>query len=212
MRRPGLTAPKTHIVGRLLVPLLLIQPFPAQQPAPTTGRALNLIIIEGEGAINNIRQRTAREAIVEVEDENHKPIGGAVVTFTLPSSGPTGTFANGSRVLSLITDSKGQAVMRGLQPARTSGSMPIKISASFQGQSATATIVQTNAIVAGAAGSGAGIGGVIAAHSVVAAVIVGAAVAVGVTVAKVATGGNAATPTRVPGTLTPGAPTIGPPR
>ena len=34
-------------------------------------------VVEGDGAINNIRQRTAREPIVQVEDENHKPVAGA---------------------------------------------------------------------------------------------------------------------------------------
>ena len=32
---------------------------------------LNLVVLEGEGATNNIRQRTAREPIVQVQDENH---------------------------------------------------------------------------------------------------------------------------------------------
>ena len=32
------------------------------------------LCVEGDGAINNIRQRTAREPIVQVEDENHKPV------------------------------------------------------------------------------------------------------------------------------------------
>ena len=43
---------------------------------------LNLIVVEGEGAINNIRQRTARETIVQVEDENRKPVADAVVVFS----------------------------------------------------------------------------------------------------------------------------------
>ena len=61
----------------------------AQTPNPS---ALNLVIVEGEGAINNIRQRTARETIVQVEDENHRPVAGAVVAFLLPSDGASGVF------------------------------------------------------------------------------------------------------------------------
>ena len=52
---------------------------------------LNLVVIEGEGAVNNIRQRTAREPIVQVEDENHRPVAGAVVVFMLPSNGAGGS-------------------------------------------------------------------------------------------------------------------------
>ena len=32
----------------------------------------NIVVVEGEGAINNISQRTAWETIVQVEDQNHK--------------------------------------------------------------------------------------------------------------------------------------------
>ena len=41
-------------------------------------------------------QRTARETIVQVENENRKPVAGAVVVFRLPSQGAGGTFANGA--------------------------------------------------------------------------------------------------------------------
>ena len=53
----------------------------AQNVAPM----LNIVIVEGDGAINNIRQRTAREPIVQVEDQNHKPVAGAAVVFALVS-------------------------------------------------------------------------------------------------------------------------------
>ncbi len=57
---------------------------------------LNIVIIEGEGAINNIKQRTAREPVVQVEDENHKPVAGAAVIFALSDQGAGGTFAGGA--------------------------------------------------------------------------------------------------------------------
>ena len=77
---------------------------------------LNLVVVEGEGATNNIRQRTAREPVVQVEDQNHKPVAGAIVVFTLPTHGASGTFANGARTLTMVSDSKGQAVAHGLRP------------------------------------------------------------------------------------------------
>ena len=85
---------------------------------------LNLVVLEGEGATNNIRQRTAREPIVQVEDENHKPVAGAIVVFTLPSNGAGGTFANGARTLTMVSDSKGQAVARGFRPNGSQRSIP----------------------------------------------------------------------------------------
>ena len=77
----------------------------AAEPAPQ-GPRLSVVIVEGEGAINNIRQRTAREPIVEVQDENHKPVAGAVVVFTvLPSNGGAGaSFACASQTAEFVTD------------------------------------------------------------------------------------------------------------
>ena len=70
----------------LICCLLTIQPAfgGAAQQAPMK---LNIVIVEGDGAINNIRQRTAREPIVQVEDENNMPVAGATVYFLLPESG-----------------------------------------------------------------------------------------------------------------------------
>ena len=95
-----------------IVSLLLALWVPATaQVAPM----LNLVVLEGEGATNNIRQRTAREPVVQVQDENRKPVAGAIVVFTLPSNGAGGTFANGSRTLSMVSDNQGRAVARGFR-------------------------------------------------------------------------------------------------
>src|ERR1700750_980899 len=77
---------------------------------------LNLVVVEGEGAINNVRQRTARDPIIRGEDENHKPVGGAAVVFTLPSQGAGGSFASGAQTLTVMSNNQGLAVARGFKP------------------------------------------------------------------------------------------------
>jgi hypothetical protein len=136
--------------------LLAVPDVVLSSPAQTSGVSkLNLVIVEGEGAINNVRQRTAREPIVQVEDENHKPISGAAVLFTLPQGGPGGTFANGAKTLQVMTDSKGQAIAKGLRLNDVSGKFQIQVEASYQGSTATATINQANAVLtAGTAAAG----------------------------------------------------------
>ena len=62
---------------------MMALPLAPAAVAQDIGLKLNLVVIEGEGSINNIRQRTAREPVVQVEDQNHKPVAGAVVVFTL---------------------------------------------------------------------------------------------------------------------------------
>src|SRR4029077_3347271 len=98
-------------------------------------------------AVNNIRQRTAREPIVQVEDENHRPVAGAIVVFMLPSNGAGGSFANGAKTLTITTDSRGQAVARGFRPNGAKGQYQIRVNASHNGQTASIAITQTNAIL-----------------------------------------------------------------
>ncbi|HUS08509.1 MAG TPA: hypothetical protein VMZ52_19545 [Bryobacteraceae bacterium] len=199
-------------VTAALLPFTLL--FPTQllvAQAPAAPQKLNIVILEGEGAINNIRQRVAREPIVQVEDENHKPVAGAAVTFFLPNQGAGGLFANGSRSLTVLTDDKGQAIARGIRPNNVNGQYQIRVNASYQGQMANAVINQVNAIAAGAAAASAGVSGKLIAIIAVA----GAAVAGGVVAATRGGGGAPATggaATPVGAVVTPGTPTVGAPR
>src|SRR5271155_4737393 len=127
--------------GSVFLSCLLLTNLLAQNaPAP----ALNIVIVEGEGTLNNVKQRVNREPIVMVEDENHKPIAGAAVIFFLPTSGPSGTFGNGSQTLTVTTDANGRAAATGIHPNRLTGKMQIRITASANGISANAVITQTN--------------------------------------------------------------------
>ena len=174
----------------------------ATAPAPK----LLISILDGEGALNDIHQRTAREPIVEVQDENHKPIAGAVVLFTLPGSGPGGSFANGAQTFSTVTDADGRAVGRGLQPNDVQGSFGILVTATYQGAKAETTIHQRNGV--GEAAPASTTTTAVATHGLSAKtwlIILGSAAAAGTVAAVVATRGGSST------TITAGAPTVGPP-
>ena len=171
---------------------------------------LNLVVVEGEGAVNNIRQRTAREPVVQVQDENHKPVAGAIVVFTLPSNGAGGTFANGARLLTVTTDNQGQAVARGLRPNGIKGQFQIRVNASHNGQTAAISIAQTNALLSA---SGAAGGAAVSGKLIAVLVAVGAAAAGGIVYATHNGGGTTSTATIPAGaTITAGGGTVGPPR
>src|SRR5215813_4481173 len=106
---------------------------------------LSLVVLAGDGAINNIRQRVAREPIVEVRDENDRPVAGAVVTFTLPSDGPGATLSTGGKFLTSVTDAHGRAVATGLRPNGVNGPFEIRVTASYRGQTAKTVVHQSNA-------------------------------------------------------------------
>jgi hypothetical protein len=173
---------------------------------------LNIVIVEGDGAINNIRQRTAREPIVQVEDENHKPVAGAAVIFTLSGQGAGGSFAGGSQSLSVVTDSQGRAVARGFHPNSVQGQYQIHVTASNNGQTANANISQSNALVAGAAGGAAAAG--ISGKLIAVLVIVGAAAAAGGAYYATHNGGGGGNSSAAASVIviTPGTGAVGPPK
>jgi hypothetical protein len=195
----------------LLVILVLLNLFRESAWAQQAVSGLSITIVEGEGAINNIRQRVNREPIVQVEDENHKPIAGAAVVFLLPGQGASGTFLDGSRMFMTVTDNQGRATARGIRPNNQSGPMQIRVTASFQGLTASSVITQTNAAGAATAASSAGLS--TGAKWAIILAIAGGAAAGGIIAA---THGGSSTPsggttTSVPIVITPGSPTVGGP-
>jgi len=188
----------------MLAELVLLQTWPvaarAQEPGPTQ---LNISILEGEGAINNIRQRVEREAIVQVDDENHKPVAGVAVTFFLPEHGAGGVFANGGHSLTVMTDDAGRAAVRGMVPNKVAGDVQIRVTAQFKGLNADTVIHQQNAA---AAAAGAAAGGAIS-GKLLAIILIAAAAGAAAGGALAATRGGGTSPV----TITAGAPTVGAP-
>lgn len=189
--------------------LSIILIFQSFSSAAGQAGQLNLVVVEGEGAINNIRQRTARAPIVQVEDENRRPVAGAAVVFSLPQNGASGTFASGSRTLTVMTDQQGRAVARGLRPNSVPGKMQIRVTASHRGRTANATITQTNVLGAAAAGAAAGLG---AKWLAILGGIAGAAAVGGIVAATRGNGQGGTAAIKPPTTITPGAGTVGAPR
>lgn len=115
---------------------------------------LNIIVTEGQGAINNIRQQTGRTMAVRIQDENQQPIAGVPVVFTLPSQGPGGSFLNDQKTLIVNTDAQGIAFARGLKPNKVAGKFEVRVSASHQNRTSSTVITQFNMTVQNASGKG----------------------------------------------------------
>lgn len=192
-------------VALLLSTLLLAEGPLAAQARP----ALRIVVLEGEGAINNIQLGTGKEPVVEVRDENDRPVPQAKVTFTLPERGPGGAFFGATRTVTVPTNEQGRAAATGFRPNLQEGRFQIQVTAVAGEKSATAIINQTNAHPTGSmnrVGPSKGFGkGKIIAIAVVAAVITGIALA--------ARDENGATAAPAAGTtITPGVVSVGTPR
>ena len=110
----------------------------------TSRPSLRIVVLEGEGAINNISEQRAKEPVVRVMDAEFRPIAGASVTFLTTELGASASFPSGN-TLTTTSDVKGEAVGRGLRPNNVAGPFQIRVTATYRGQTAMAVINQTNA-------------------------------------------------------------------
>jgi hypothetical protein len=196
--------------------------LPAWAQTPESDN-LRIILLEGEGSINNIQAKNSRDLAVRLEDAQNGPIAGATITFSLPSRGASGTFPNGNTVVTVTTDAQGRAGVHGLKPNQVAGKVEIRVNASYQGKTAAATITQFNMLVPGqsdqAKVTSSGRRG--SNKTLVLILAIAGAAAAGGAVAAMHKGGSSspgspASGGTTPGiptiTITPGAGTVGPPQ
>jgi hypothetical protein len=185
----------------------------AQQPAKLVDQApkgtLKVTVVEGEGAKNSIRSRTATAPVVEVKDASDKPVVGAEVVFALPMVGPSGTFNGWLKTQTVRTDAGGRATVSGYAPNDEPGRLNIKVTATHGSETGSVIVAQAN--IAGSAG-----GGTADAKQRTwvkpFAFIAGAAIAGGIVAATRGDDKGTTAAAAVPVTITPGAATVGGPR
>lgn len=189
----------------------------AQQPNPPAASAANaappaetlkIIPLEGQDQVNNIRMPAPVDLVVEVRDQNDRPLEGAKVNFQLPLTGASGAFEGGVRNKEVITNVQGQASAT-FTPNTEAGRLTIQVSASLGGQAGTFSIAERNATALEAAQK---TGSWIGRHKKL--VIVAAVAIVGGVVAAIVVtrGGSSSSSAAGTVTITPGVPTIGGPQ
>jgi hypothetical protein len=192
-------------MARALIVLLPSQALAQQEAHPAPG--LKVTVLEGEGALNSIRNGIARDIVIEVRDETGKPVGGATVTLSLPAFGPSGLFPTGAN-LTTVTDAQGVARARGFQPNQLQGEFSIKVLVSHQGRTESVIITQTNVTAVDAPPKG---------RSNQWLILLGIAAGGGAAAALALGGGkkntNSSPPAQPPGiSIVPGSATVGGPR
>jgi hypothetical protein len=117
----------------------------AQEQPPQQQSAISIRVVQGDNAINSIRMRRGHDPVVQVLTDTGEPLGHATVSFLLPPTGASATFGERGLSTTVETDEHGMAVGRGLLPNRVEGQFRIRVTASWQGDAASASIQQTNA-------------------------------------------------------------------
>ena len=152
--RPSQGIPAVVLVSLATCTLLAVAAGVPTRAAWQQAGDLRIVVLDGEDSVNIIEQGTAVPTLVEVRDRNDLPVSGASVTFLLGEGG-TATLNAGLSQVAVTTNALGQAAVT-VNPI-ASGAVQLQVTAAFQGQTATAAIVQTNfATLAEAAAAGAG--------------------------------------------------------
>jgi len=169
---------------------------------------LKIAVVKGDGAVNNIRARTATAPVVVVRDQNDKPIVGAEVVFQLPAAGPGAVFHGWMRTQTARTDAEGMAAASGMVPNEEAGRFNIKVTATDGKRTASLVVAQSNAI-GGAANGKQARGSRKALYIILG---VAAAAAIGGGIAATRNGDSSTAAVTNPITITPGAVTVAGPK
>ncbi|HEU0121268.1 MAG TPA: hypothetical protein VFQ91_12135 [Bryobacteraceae bacterium] len=122
---------------------------PQQSPGTPTGPVrrlqaggIHILVLEGQGVVNSLSNRTAISPVVQVLNSADQPVQGAIVTFEVAPAGPGGSFGN-APIATVRTDSNGQATAA-FTPNSQAGPFSIKVTATMAGQTSTTSIRQIN--------------------------------------------------------------------
>jgi hypothetical protein len=104
---------------------------------------LVVTVEEGANLTNELRSRRPVDLVVRVTNESGQPVPNALVTLLLPSTGAGLRAPNGASTVTAQTDDDGRVRFFGLIPWG-SGTVTIRVVASFQGVVGRTQITHTN--------------------------------------------------------------------
>lgn len=188
---------------------------PAVQPGTPAVQSLKVVPLAGKDEANDIERHIMAPLVIEVLDQNDRPVEGAEVVFRFPIRGPSATFSDGKTSRTVRTNGQGQAAAMNWTANNETGSFQVHVTATYGNQTGELDVPMSNAnrVVEVSNKQTAKHGGWWSPTWVKAAIIGGtAALAAGVFLATRGGGSKsaAAAPTTV--TITPGSPTIGGPQ
>ena len=125
---------RTSGIPLVLIPCLIASPVWAQsvQAVPVSdsqASSLELRVVEEPKIASPGGFVPAKRLTVQVSDASGRPVSDAAVAFRLPDTSLSGTFADGAQSAVAYTDASGVAHVDGLRWIASSGSVPVRITA-----------------------------------------------------------------------------------
>src|SRR5579871_3522806 len=138
------------LAGVLVFPPAMAAQQPGQVQSPpnassATIQNLRVLALAGNGETNDLQHKVMAPLVVQVLDQNSRPIEGADVTFRFPPAGPSASFPNQQLSKTVKTDAQGQAAATGWLANNQVGPFQVHVTAVLGNQSGESNISMTNA-------------------------------------------------------------------
>jgi len=134
----------TFLAALLALPpaLLAQQPAQVQSDLPAV-ESLKVIPLAGNNAMNDLERRVMAPLVIQVLDQNARPVEGAQVVFRFPLKSPSAEFPNQQPALTVRTNADGQAAAVGWM-ARGTGTFDVHVAVSRGNELGETVISMTN--------------------------------------------------------------------
>jgi len=119
---------------------------PLSQPAAPlpTIKDLKVVVLAGNGEMNDLEHRVMAPLVVQVLDQNDRPVQGAEVVFRFPASGPGAVFSDGKPTGSIRTNGTGEAAAMHWTANGQTGAFEVHVNASYGNEIGEATVKMSN--------------------------------------------------------------------
>lgn len=200
--------------GLVVLMLFTSLPLAAQAPAGQAPMAdlpmvksLKVLALAGNGEFNDLERRVMAPLVVQVLDENGRPVEGAQVVFRFPAQGPGVRLPDGKTSVTATSNVDGQARAAGWTANGEVGTFAIRVTATRRNEFGEATLSMTNAQSMSEAAAKSSKKSWWSTKWGRIAILAGAGAAAGIAVA--ATRGSGSTASGPSVVVVPGAPTVG---
>jgi len=104
---------------------------PAKPMAPLPMvQSLKVMALAGDGEMNDLERKIMAPLVVDVLDQNSRPVEGAAVVFRFPLNGPSASFSNGDKTRTVRTNADGQAAAVDWVAEGGAGKFQVRVNAS----------------------------------------------------------------------------------
>jgi hypothetical protein len=174
-------------------------------------QSLKVTALAGNHAMNDLERGLMSPLVVQVLDQNDRPVEGAVVVFRFPLNGPGATFRGGNTSQTVRTNGQGQAAAVNWTANDQVGDVSVHVTATYGNQLGETTVTMTNVtrVVENAKGGRKQTKWYSSKWFKIALIAGGAATVAGIILATRGGGSSSSTPTI---TIIPGTPTVGGPQ